>query len=62
MSDLEQLKLDLPRMRTLARTVDPDAIYAWSPAERINFDRELRWCVEALQELAVRVKAASPAA
>ena len=58
MNDLEQLKLDLPLVRALAGSANLEGMAAWSDMEATHFSCELRWCVEALQELSFRVEAA----
>jgi hypothetical protein len=61
MTELEQLKSDLPLIRIRAQTVSPDEAASWSAAERARVSCEIRWCVEALAELDARIKAITPA-
>lgn len=59
MSDLEKLKVELPRLRTRVQSIQPEEAAAWTSVERIRFDRELHWCIEAMKEFKTRLQAIS---
>ena len=59
MTEFETLEAELARLRMQAQSANPDELAKWSANDRARFNCEIRWCVEALQELQVRIKAAT---
>ena len=59
MTDFENLEGDLLRLRMQAQTANADDTAHWDEGDRARLNCEIRWCVEALQELQVRIKAAA---
>ncbi len=57
MTEFEKLKSELPRLRTLARSVQVEEAAGWSKQELAHLDNEIRWCVDALTELSEQVGA-----
>jgi hypothetical protein len=58
MTELELLKSELPQLRALAQSINLDNGCALSEQERVRLGSEIRWCIDALTELGVRLKVA----
>jgi hypothetical protein len=58
MTNLELLKLELPRLRELARSATAEEAATWGRASTDALESEIRWRIETLQEFGVRLKAA----
>jgi hypothetical protein len=56
MTELEQLKSELPRLRALTRAVSLAETESWTAQERVRIGNEVRWCVDALTELGLQLK------
>lgn len=59
MTNLELIRLELPRLRELATSANAEEASAWGQAATDALHFEIRWCIETLQELDVRLKAAA---
>ncbi|HVY88403.1 MAG TPA: hypothetical protein VG942_06010 [Hyphomonadaceae bacterium] len=55
-AEFDLLKLELPRIRRLAKAAQTAEASQLSPTAQTHFLNELRWCIEALQEFQIRVK------
>jgi hypothetical protein len=57
MTELQELTSELLECRELARSIDVEKFESWMPQELVRLSSEIRWCVDALTELDMQLRA-----
>lgn len=55
MTELHQLESDLGRLRAMVGSLNVHESRAWTEQEKVRLSNEIRWCVDALNELGRRL-------